>query len=158
MPKLENILNASSTSTAKLHASSLSSGPSCGRRTRSPSFGFMKRPCFSSEPAMQTPMAPRSQAQTSVGGQSSTLTGYRDAVIGVDSETLACIDHARSTDIPIPGYSRKAMNCKNCGIAIRQLHEEKLQEPSANTMTFGTPPRDFANTTTTGAIDRKSVV
>ncbi|KAL5346641.1 hypothetical protein ACLOAV_008348 [Pseudogymnoascus australis] len=150
VPKLESIPSASSTSTAKLHASSLSSEPPW--RTRSPSFGLIQRPGVSNGPAMQTPMAPRTQAQTSVGGRSTTLTGYCDTGIEATSQTFAGTDHLRPKDISTFEYCWKGLRCENCGTAIRQLHDEKLLEPSAFNMTLGTPPRDFADTTTTSAI------
>ncbi|OBT56701.1 hypothetical protein VE04_03775 [Pseudogymnoascus sp. 24MN13] len=74
-----------------------------------------------------------------------------DFFIGANSQTLAWMDHARPADILISECSRKALNRENCGITIRQLHQEKPLEPSAINTTFGTPSRDHADITTISA-------
>ncbi|KFY66239.1 hypothetical protein V496_02136 [Pseudogymnoascus sp. VKM F-4515 (FW-2607)] len=157
VPKLANIPTASSTSPAKsTTASSVSHGAPYDTRTQGPSSAFLRRPWVLSEHAPQTEMA-SSQGQTYVGRPSTTMTGYGDTVIGANSHSRAWMDHSRPTDISVPRYSRKVLNCENCGIIVRQSHEEKPIEPSAN-MTLGTPSRDLADTTTISAIVSTSVL
>ena len=112
MPKVQNIPSATSTSTAKCSTtSSLSHEASSDVRRRGPFRDPTPGHWFSSEPVMQTAMqtavAPSTQAQASVGGPSNTLTGYCDTVIGANPPTLMWRDHARPTDIPNPEYSRQ---------------------------------------------------
>ena len=112
VPKLQNIPSATSTGTAKCSTiSSLSHAVSSDVTTRGPSLGSIPGPWFSSEhvmqTAMQTAVAPSTQAQESAGGPSTTLTGYCDTVIRANPQTLARRDHGRPTDIPILEYSRQ---------------------------------------------------
>ncbi|KFX99809.1 hypothetical protein V490_01647 [Pseudogymnoascus sp. VKM F-3557] len=46
-------------------------------------------------------------SSTSAAKHSPTLAGYRDTIIGANPQTLTWRDHARPTNIPIPGYSRQ---------------------------------------------------
>lgn len=94
VPKLQPIPSATSTGTAKCSTtSSLSHAVSSDVTTRGPSLGSIPGPWFSSEhviqTAMQTAVAPSTQAQESAGGPSTTLTGYCDTVIRANPQTLA---------------------------------------------------------------------
>ncbi|KFY32166.1 hypothetical protein V493_00455 [Pseudogymnoascus sp. VKM F-4281 (FW-2241)] len=149
--KLDNMPNASSSSTTENStSSSISHGASYGRRTQGPSAGLIQRPWISSEHTVQAELAPKSHAQAHVGGPSGKLMGYCDTVIRGNSQTLACLDRVRPTDIPVTGYSREELVCENCGITNRQSIEESPPELSAN-MTFGVPSRNLADTNTTSA-------
>lgn len=107
-PKLE-ILNTSSasTTTKSSTASSLSREASLDSRTRVPSLGPIPGPWFPSEPALQAPLPPSSKAQTSPGGPSTSLPGYRDTVINPNLQTLAWRDHTRAPELPIHSYNRQ---------------------------------------------------
>lgn len=108
-PKLENPNNTSTTSTTTKSStpSSLSREASLDSRTRVSSLGPLPGPWFPSEPAPQAPPPPTTRAQSSPGGPSSTLPGYRDTVINPSPQTLAWRDHTRPPDLPIHGYNRQ---------------------------------------------------
>ncbi|KFZ19856.1 hypothetical protein V502_03455 [Pseudogymnoascus sp. VKM F-4520 (FW-2644)] len=108
-PKIENPNTSSASTTTKSStASSLSREASLDSRTRVPSLGPIPGPWFPSEPAhTQAPLPPSSKAQTSPGGPSTSLPGYRDTVINPNLQTLAWRDHTRAPELPIHGYSRQ---------------------------------------------------
>ncbi|KFY71186.1 hypothetical protein V499_08602 [Pseudogymnoascus sp. VKM F-103] len=107
-PKLENLNTSSNSTTTKSSTpSSLSREASLDSRTRVPSLGPIPAPWFPADTALQAPLPPSTKAQTSPGGPSTALPGYRDTVINPNLQTLAWRDHTRPPNLPIHEYNRQ---------------------------------------------------
>ncbi|ELR02114.1 hypothetical protein GMDG_05273 [Pseudogymnoascus destructans 20631-21] len=107
-PKLENMNTSNNSTTTKSStASNLSREASLDSRTRVPSLGPIPAPWFPADTALQAPLPPSTKAQTSPGGPSTALPGYRDTVINPNLQTVAWRDHARAPELPIHGYNRQ---------------------------------------------------
>lgn len=137
-PKLENQNTSSNSTTAKSStASSLSREASLDSRTRVPSLGPIPAPWFPAETALQAPLPPSTKAQTSPGGPSTALPGYRDTVINPNLQTLAWRDHTRPPDLPIHGYNNRQVEPKLNQSGILNAPET----PTSFTQAFHNQPR-----------------
>ncbi|OBT48623.1 hypothetical protein VE00_00781 [Pseudogymnoascus sp. WSF 3629] len=137
-PKLENQnTNSNSTTTKSSTASSLSREASLDSRTRVPSLGPIPAPWFPAETALQASLPPSTKAQTSPGGPSTALPGYRDTVINPNLQTLAWRDHTRPPDLPIHGYNNRQVEPKLNQSGILNAPET----PTSFTQAFHNQPR-----------------
>jgi len=111
--KLESHSSVNSSSATKSSSSSvvsrdLSREASTSAGARVQSIGSVSGPWFSGESTIAQPgMMSKSKGHGSPIGPSGSLPGYRDTVIGPNSQTVAWRDQTRPTEILIHAYNRR---------------------------------------------------
>lgn len=158
-PKLENLNTSSNSTTTKSSTpSSLSREASLDSRTRVPSLGPIPAPWFPADTALQAPLPPSTKAQTSPGGPSTVLPGYRDTVINPNLQTLAWRDHTRPPNLPIHEYNRQVepklnqsgiLNAPETPTSFAQAFHNQPRPSLSSISSFSTPSLTSESTVST---------